>query len=76
MIIFNNKLNIQIYNLHYNFNIDLINLDSVSIISENVIWVRDEFKESLLFSNYSKMNLPDNYNLEKNKGKYFYKKKK
>ena len=52
---------------------DLINLDSVSIISENVIWVRDKFNESLLFSNYSKMNLPNNYNLEILKSKFGYK---
>tara|TARA_S200000501_G_C20871904_1_gene764711 strand:+ start:9846 stop:12596 length:2751 start_codon:yes stop_codon:yes gene_type:complete len=52
---------------------DIINLDSVSILSENIIWVRDKFNESLLFSNYSKMNLPDNYNLEILKSKFGYK---
>ena len=44
--------------------------DSVYALSGNTLWYRDEFKEAILFSNYSEIDLPDRYDLKVMKSKF------
>ena len=57
------------------FSIDSMNFvlkgkDSVLVLSDESLWYRDSFTESILFSNNSEFNLPDNYDLKVMKPKY------
>ena len=44
--------------------------DSVFALSGSTLWYRDEFKEAILFSNYSEIELPDKYDLKVMKSKF------
>ena len=44
--------------------------DSVFALSASTLWFRDKFKEAILFSNYSQIDLPERYDLKVMKSKY------
>ena len=44
--------------------------DSVFALSASTLWFRDKFKEAILFSNYSQIDLPEIYDLKVMKSKY------
>ena len=44
--------------------------DSVLALSASTLWFRDKFKEAILFSNYSQIDLPERYDLKVMKSKY------
>ena len=44
--------------------------DSVFALSGSTLWYRDEFKEAILFSNYSEIDLPEKYDLKVMKSKF------
>ena len=44
--------------------------DSVFALSASTLWFRDKFKEAILFSNYSQIDLPERYDLKVMKSKF------
>ncbi len=48
----------------------LYDKDSVLALSGSTLWYRDEFKEAILFSNYSEIELPNRYDLKVMKSKF------
>ena len=44
--------------------------DSVFSLSDETLWYRDEFKESIYFSNHTEINLPEDYSLKVMNSKY------